>query len=392
MHLTLRYCSPVLLLAMALSVSAQGTQPAQAIVNPEGRVIKSERLTFKIEVIARKVETPWGLAFLPDGRLLVTERPGRLRTVENGKLLPDPVSGTPAVWERQDGGLFDVEVHPKYGQNGWIYLSYSEPGPNDTSMTAIVRGRIKDNKWVDQQFLFHAPPALYTASNIHYGSRFIFDSQGHLFYSIGDRGNIDDAQDLSKPAGKVHRINDDGSIPKDNPFANRSGALPSIWTYGHRNPQGLAFDPATGKMWESEHGPRGGDELNLLEPGRNYGWGVITHGVQDGITKTAQDGMEQPVVHWTPAIGPSSIVFYTGERYGGWKNNLFVSGLAGQQLRRLEIAGDKVTHQELVFTQSGRVRDLVIGPDGYFYIALQFPGARVSDSTQGVIVRLVPIP
>ena len=395
MNSTVRFCSLVVLLAAAFSPrvveSGAQAQTPPAIVDPEGRVIKTERQAFRIEVVAREVETPWSLAFLPDGRLLITERPGRLRIVANGKLLPDPVSGTPAVWERQDGGLFDVEVHPKYAQNGWLYLSYSEPGPNETSMTAIVRGRIKDNKWVDQQFLFHAPPALYTASNIHYGSRFIFDRQGHLFYSIGDRGHIDDAQDLSKPAGKVHRINDDGSIPKDNPFANRSGALPSIWTYGHRNPQGLAFDPATGKMWESEHGPRGGDELNLLEHGRNYGWGVITHGVQEGVTKTSQDGMEQPVVHWTPAIGPSSIVFYTGDRYKGWKNNLFVSGLAGQQLRRLEVAADRVTHQEVLFTQSGRVRDVAIGPDGYFYLALQFPGARVSDSTPGVIVRLVPI-
>ena len=271
MNLTVRCCSLVVLLAAAVRVAPSGSQaqPPQSFVHPENRIIKSERQTFKIEVVAREVETPWSLAFLPDGRLLVTERPGRLRIIANGKLLPDPVSGTPAVWERQDGGLFDVEVHPKYRQNGWIYLSYSEAGPNDTSMTAIVRGRIKDNKWVDQQFLFHAPPELYTASNIHYGSRFIFDRQGHLFYSIGDRGKIDDAQDLSKPAGKVHRINDDGSIPKDNPFAKRTGALPSIWTYGHRNPQGLAFDPATGKMWESEHGPRGGDELNLLEPGHN---------------------------------------------------------------------------------------------------------------------------
>jgi len=405
MNPTVGYRNPVVLLAAAFvlrmdaPVVTRAAQPEtprrqggpETIVNPDGRVIKSERQTFKIEVVAQGVETPWSLAFLPGGRLLIAERPGRLRIVENGKLLPEPVSGTPAVWERQDGGLFDVEVHPKYAQNGWIYLSYAEPGRDNGSMTAIVRGRIKDNKWVDQQFLFHAPE-LNAASNIHYGSRFIFDKQGRLFYSIGDRGNMDDAQDLSKPAGKVHRVNDDGSIPKDNPFVNRSGALPSIWTYGHRNPQGLAFDPATDKLWESEHGPRGGDELNRLEPGRNYGWGVISHGIQPGITKTAQEGMEQPVVHWTPAIGPSAIAFYTGTRYRGWKNNLFVAGLSGQQLRRLEIAGDRVTHQEVIFNQFGRVRDLIIGPDGYFYVALQSPGARFSDSTPGVVVRLIPVP
>jgi glucose/arabinose dehydrogenase len=300
------------------------------------------------------------------------------------------VAGLPAVWERQDGGLFDVEVHPKYRSNGWIYLSYSEPGPNNTSMTAIVRGRLKDHRWVDQQFVFHAKPELYTDSIIHYGSRFLFDKSGKLYYSIGDRGVLENAQDLSKPAGKVHRINDDGSIPKDNPFVKRAGALPSIWTYGHRNPQGLAFDPA-GKLWESEHGPRGGDELNRLEPGRNYGWGVISHGAQPGITLTAQEGMEQPVAFWTPAIGPSSIVFYTGARYPRWRNNLFLAALGGQRLLRLEVAGDKVTRQEAVFTEFGRVRDIVTGPDGYFYIALQLPGARLSDSTQGLIVRLVPV-
>jgi len=376
----------------AQSAATQQRAPApQPVLDPDGQVIRSERQSFRIEVLARGVETPWGLAFLPDGRLLITERPGRLRILAGGKLLSEAVAGTPAVWERQDGGLFDVEVHPRYAENGWIYLSYSEPGPNETSMTAIVRGRLRNGRWVDQQFIFHAPPELYTASNIHYGSRFLFDKQGRLFYSIGDRGKIDDAQDLSKPAGKVHRVQNDGSALKDNPFANRPGALPSIWTYGHRNPQGLAFD-AAGRMWESEHGPRGGDELNRLAPGRNYGWGVISHGIQEGITKTAQEGMEQPIVHWTPAIGPSSIVFYSGNRYPQWRNHLFVSALGGQQLRRLEVVGDSVTHQEAVFTQFGRVRDLTVGPDGYFYVALQIPGARLSDSTQGFVVRLMPVP
>jgi glucose/arabinose dehydrogenase len=363
----------------------------QAPVDPDGRVVRSERQAFRIEVVARGLETPWGLAFLPDGRLLVTERPGRIRIIAKGKLLPEAVSGTPAVWERQDGGLLDIEVHPRYARNGWIYLSYSQPGPNDTSMTAIVRGRLKGNRWVDQQFLFKPAPELFAASNIHYGSRFVFDREGRLYYSIGDRGTMSDAQDLSKPAGKVHRVNDDGSVPRDNPFVNRSGALGSIWTYGHRNPQGLAFDPATGKLWESEHGPRGGDELNLLQPGRNYGWGVITHGTQEGITRTEAPGMEQPVVWWTPSIGPNTVVFYDGNRYPGWKGNLFLAALVGQQLRRMEVAGNAVTKQEAVFEQLGRVRDVAVGPDGDFWVALQAPGARVSDSTPGLIARLVPV-
>jgi glucose/arabinose dehydrogenase len=407
------------------------------VPDPDGQVIKSEKETFKIEIVARGLETPWGLAFLPDGRLLITERPGRLRIVQKGQLLPAPVTGTPIVWERQDGGLFDVEVHPQYARNGWIYLAYSEPGPNNTappsataaaaagllpgrggpggaapagapgagappagaqtatntSNTVIVRGKINaKNEWVEQQVLFRAKPELYTANNSHFGSRFIFDSQGHLFFTIGERGQMTNAQDLSNPLGKIHRVNDDGSVPKDNPFVSKPDAVPTIWSYGHRNPQGLTWDPVTGKLWESEHGPQGGDEINIIQPGHNYGWGVITMGVQPGITKRAEEGMEQPIVYYTPTIAPSGMVFYTGTRYPAWKNSLFVGALAGQQLRRLEIAADKVTHQEVVFNQFGRVHDVIIGPDGYLYVTLQLPGRGVSDSTPGMVARLIPVP
>jgi aldose sugar dehydrogenase len=395
----------------------------QYVPDPADQIIKSEKQTFKIEVLTKELETPWGLAFLPDGRLLITERPGRLRMLQNGKLLPEGVKGLPKVWEKQDGGMFDVEVHPQYAQNGWIYLSYSEilpgwtppppapadaaaaapppaqaPGgrgrggpPDPPTMTVIMRGRInKNNEWVDQQILFRAAPEIYSSTNFHYGSRFIFDKQGHLFFTLGEKGQMLDAQDLSKATGKIHRVNDDGTTPKDNPFVNRAGAIPSIWSYGHRNPQGLAWDPVSGKLWESEHGPQGGDEINIIEPGHNYGWGVITHGIQPGITKRAQDGMEQPIVYYTPSIAPSGIAFYTGDRYPGWKNNLFVSGLGGQQLRRLEISGDTVTHQEIVFNQFGRVHDVIVGPDGYLYTTLQIPGQSLSQSTAGMVVRLMP--
>ena len=386
------------------------------IVDPDGQVITSEKQAFRMEVVARDLETPWGLAFLPDGRLLVTERPGRLRIVHNGKMLP-PVSGTPAVWERQDAGMFDVEVHPEYAKNGWIYLSYSEPQPDYTpppapagdaqgarqggrgsqtpsipSMTVVVRGRINDrNEWVDQHFIYRPSLDLYTPDNSHFGSRFIFDRAGHLFYSIGDRGVVANAQDLSNPLGKIHRVNDDGSVPKDNPFVGRQGAVPTIWSYGHRNPQGLAWDPVSGKLWSSEHGPQGGDEINIIERGRNYGWGVISHGIQIGITKRAEPGMEQPIVYYTPRIAPSGIAFYTGTRFPGWRNSLFVAALGGEQLRRLEISGDKVTHQEVVFNQFGRVHDVIQGPDGYLYVTLQTPGQQVSDSTPGRVARLVPV-
>jgi glucose/arabinose dehydrogenase len=391
------------------------------VADPDGQVIKSEKQTFKIEVIARDIETPWGLAFLPDGRLLITERPGRLRIVEKGKLLPEAVKGTPKVWEKQDGGLLDVEVHPQYAKNGWIYLSYSEtlPGyvappppaapaapttpdasqggrgrggpPDPPSMTVIIRGKInKNNEWTDQQVIFRAKPEVYSSTNAHYGSRFIFDKEGHLFYTLGEKNDPPKAQDLSSPLGKIHRVNDDGSVPKDNPFVGKENVVPTIWSYGHRNPQGLAWDPVTGKLWESEHGPQGGDEVNIIEAGHNYGWGVITMGTDPRVTERAHEGMEQPIVYYTPTIAPSGMVFYTGSRYPGWKNDLFVSALGGQQLRRLEVSGNQVTHQEQVFNQFGRVHDVVIGPDGYLYVTLQQPGQVLSQSTPGMIARLIP--
>jgi len=217
-----------------------------------------------------------------------------------------------------------------------------------------------------------------------------------LYYSLGDRGEMANAQDLSSPLGKIHRINDDGSVPDDNPFVGVDGAVPTIWSYGHRNPQGLAFDPSTGLLWESEHGPSGGDEINIIEPGKNYGWGVISMGVQRGLTRQSAPGMEQPVVYYTPSIAPSGINFYRGDRYPGWKNSLFVAGLAGQQLRRLVIEGREVVAQEVLYDQFGRTRTAVFGPDGLIYALLQNPtgsgtGMRLSAATPGIVVRLVPL-
>jgi glucose/arabinose dehydrogenase len=258
-------------------------------------------------------------------------------------------------------------------------------------MTVIVRGKISaKNEWTDQQLIFRAKPDYYTVSNAHYGSRFIFDKQGHLFYTLGEKNNMTHAQDLTDPLGKIHRVNDDGSAPKDNPFAGKPDALPTIWSYGHRNPQGLAWDPVTGNLWESEHGPQGGDEINVIEPGKNYGWGVITMGIQPGITKRSEPGMEQPAAYYTPTIAPSGIAFYTGSKYPAWKNSLFVGGLGGQQLRRLEIKGTAVAAQEVVFNQFGRVHDVIQGPDELLYVTLQLPGQSLSQSTPGMVARLVP--
>ena len=347
------------------------------------RIVKSELHTFKFESLAIGLEVVWAVEVLPDGRLLVAEKPGRLRIIENGKLLPEPVGGVPAVWSKGQGGLLDIGIHPDYATNGWIYLSYSDPGPDDSSMTVVVRGKLKDGQLVEQQTLFKAPAELYRTGPNHFGSRFVFD-KGYLFFTIGERGQKEDAQDLGRPNGKVHRIFDDGRVPDDNPFVGKAGALPTIWSYGHRNPQGLDKDPSTGALYSVEHGPRGGDELNLVEKGKNYGWPVITYGMNyDGtpITNlTAKDGMEQPVTYYVPSIAVSAIAFYTGSKFPQWKGQLFLGALAGEELRRLVIKDGKVTHQEVLFKGGGRVRDVVNGPDGYIY--LTFDGGRVA--------RLVP--
>lgn len=423
------------LIAYIRTATANLKPKPEYIADPNGQVVTSEKQTFKVEVLTRDVNTPFGLAFLPDGRLLITERNGALRVLSNSTAagrqlgrLSDPVKGTPKPHVQQDGGFLDVTVHPQYARNGWIYLSYSEvqPGytapppapagdtppapqpagggqgrgrggpPQPPSNTVIVRGKLgKNNEWVDQQVIFRSPAELYVSTGVHYGSRFIWDKEGHLFFTLGERGTMQNAQDLKNTLGKIHRINDDGTVPKDNPFVGTPGADPTVWTYGHRNPEGLAWDPVTGKLWESEHGPSGGDEINIIEKGHNYGWGVASKGQQGGITKTSEPGMDDPVVYYTPALAPAGISFYNGTRYPGWKNtSLFVGGLVGQQLRRLEISKDKVVHQEVLFTQFGRVRDIVQGPDGYFYVALQSPtgvqGVPLAAATPGMVVRLIP--
>mgnify|MGYP003937372069 CR=1 FL=1 len=347
-------------------------------------VTQSEEHAFKLEVITDELEVPWSIAFLPDGRMLVTERAGRLRVIENGKLQPKPIAGTPEVWARGQGGLMAVAVHPHYAENGWIYLAFSDPGAGDSSMTAIVRGRIRDGKWVGQEDVFRIPAALYKRGGVHFGCRMVFHD-GYLFFTHGERGTPADAQNLSRPNGKVHRIHDDGRVPDDNPFAALDGAFRSIWSYGNRNPQGLAWRPGTDELWETEHGPRGGDELNRIRGGRNYGWPAITHGMNYNGTpitdRTEQEGMEQPVIHWTPSIAVGDMAFYDGEAFSKWKANLFVTALAAQEVRRLVLDGDRVTHQEILFKGIGRVRSIAVGPDGFIYLGLEDPGR---------IVRLVP--
>jgi len=366
--------------------AAKAGREQSTFARPGARtVVKSELHAFKLETVVIGLEVPWGLDFLPDGRMLVTEKPGRLRIVENGALVPTPVTGVPAVWAQGQGWMLDVAVHPDYATNGWIYLSYSDPRPDGSAMTAIVRGKLKDGAFVDQQTIYKAPAELYRTGPNHFGSRLVFDN-GYLFFTIGERGQKDDAQEIARPNGKVHRIFDDGRVPDDNPFVGKAGALATIWSYGHRNPQGLARDPATGLLYDAEHGPRGGDELNLVQKGRNYGWPVITYGMNyDGTPMTdmtAKDGMEQPVTYWVPSIAVSSIAFYKGDKFPKWDGQLFLGALAQEELRRLVVVDGKVTHQEVLFKNVGRVRDVISGPDGYIYVS--FDGGRVA--------RLVPNP
>jgi glucose/arabinose dehydrogenase len=395
------------------------------VENPNGVVLKTEKQTVRVETVTEGVNTPFALEFLPDGRMLISERPGRLRIFANGKL-SEPVKGTPEVNAVQDGGMLDVIAHPNYAQNGWIYMAYTERqpgytppppppppaagaapagaagapqgrgrGPQVPSMTVVVRGKINaSNEWTDQQFIYRADPSLYTGSGAHFGLRFIWDREGHLFYSIGERGAIPNAQNLQSAFGKIHRVNEDGTPVKDNPFVAQAGAVPTIWSYGHRNPQGLAWHPVTGKLWESEHGPNSADEINIIERGANYGWGVATKAAQAGMVPSAP-GMIDPLVYYTPSMATAGISFYTGDRYPGWKNtSLFVGGLVGQRLERIETDGDKVVSQETIFNQFGRVRDVVQGPDGYLYIALQnptgIPGLGLASPTPGRVIRLIP--
>ncbi len=356
-------------------------QPAESIT------VKSQLHNYQLNTWVNGLTDPWSLAFLPDGRALVTEKRGRLYVVENGRLGEQPISGLPEVDSRSQAGLYDVVPHPDYARNGWIYLAYSHPQSNaegrSVSLTRIIRGRVREGAWTDQQTIYEAPVDVYpSAGGVHFGGRIAFDRAGYLYFTIGERGTMDNAQNLAVPMGKVHRLFDDGRVPPDNPFVGNSDAVRSIWSYGHRNPQGLAFHPATGVLYDVEHGPRGGDELNLVRPGRNFGWPVITYGMgYDGtaITAiTAREGMEQPAHYWVPSIAPCGINFYTGDLFPRWKNHLFVATLGTQQLHRLEVDGDRVVSEEILFKGLGRVRHVITGPDGALYVLLPNRIARLT--------------
>ncbi len=346
-----------------------------------------ETLDYKlnVEVFAEGLDVPWAIDFLDPSTALITEKPGRLRVVSKGKLLSEPVKNIPKVLNEGQGGLLDVAVDPNYNENGWIYLAFShvpdKPKKGEDrpgAMTKIVRGKIVDNTWTDEQVLFEAPHEMYKTTRHHYGCRIVFDKKGYLYFAIGERGIKEDAQNISLPNGKMHRINKDGSIPDDNPFINDPKAIKSIFSFGNRNIQGIAIHPETDEVWATEHGPMGGDELNLIKSGKNYGWPVISYGINyDGsiITElTHQQGMEQPNLYWRPSIAVCGLDFYTGDLFKKWKNKLLVGALKYEEVRLLDIEGDKVTHEEVILKGQGRVRDVQTGPDGAIYVVLNDPG------------------
>jgi aldose sugar dehydrogenase len=350
----------------------------------------TEKGKISVDVVAEGLPYPWAIDFLPDGRMIVTERSGKMRIITEGGGVSEAIQGVPDVDARGQGGLLDVAVHPGFADNRLIYWTFSEAGQGGNS-TAVARGRLSEDGTTlnEVRVIFSQKPKI--NSDKHFGSRLVFDGNGHLFVTLGERFNAktrDQAQKLDSDLGKVVRLMEDGAIPGDNPFYNKEGALPEIWSYGHRNPQAAAINPATGELWEIEHGPRGGDEINIPKAGKNYGWPVISYGVNyDGTPvgsgKQEMPGMEQPIYQWTPVIAPSGMAFYTGEFFPKWKGNLFVGGLAAQALVRLEIDGNKVTHEERLLRELGlRIRDVAQSPDGNLY--------AVTDEDDGMILKISP--
>lgn len=350
-----------------------------------GHVQPSGQTAVTVTPVATGLQHPWGLAFLPDGRMLVTERPGRLRYVSPDGKLSEPVAGVPAVHAVNQGGLLDVALDPGFASNATIYLSFAERGEGDENGTAVARARLDGMQLVDVTVIYRQQPKF--ASGHHFGSRLVFAKDGTLFVTQGDRNKLrEGVQDLSTDIGKVVRIRTDGKVPADNPFVGRVGARPEIWSYGHRNIQGAALHPASGELWTHEHGPRGGDEINVTRAGLNYGWPVITYGreyhgpaIGEG---TAKAGMEQPLHYWVPSIGPSGMAFHDGNGYPQWKGQLFVGALASKQLVRLELDSGGGVRAEERIAIGERVRDVRVGPDGALYL--------LTDEDPGRLLRVVP--
>ncbi|HBK72388.1 MAG TPA: hypothetical protein DDZ39_12165 [Flavobacteriaceae bacterium] len=345
-------------------------------------VVTSQQNHYTTELVISELDAPWGMAFLPDESILVTERAGKLILFKDK--VKTVINGLPKIKASGQGGLMDVELHPDYETNGWIYLSYaSEEGEGAGSNTAILRAKLKNNSLVEQQLIYKASPN--SKKGHHFGSRITFDKEGYLYFSIGDRGNRDEnPQDITRDGGKIYRLNDDGSIPSDNPFVDDANAKKAIYSYGHRNPQGMTIHPETGEIWTHEHGPKGGDEINIINKNKNYGWPKISYGINYDGTVLTEDtdlpGMEQPLFYWVPSIAPSGFTIVSSDKYPDWKNDLLVGSLKFQYIERLVLENNKVVKREKLFEDLGRIRSIKQAPNGFIYIGVENVG----------VVRIIP--
>lgn len=350
--------------------------------SPQKALFADSSNLFTVEKLYQELNNPWGMAWLPDGRLLVTERSGQILVFKNDKFTGEKLTGVPEVLNKGQGGLLDIKLHPNYEKNKWIYISYSKPVTGGAT-TAIMRFKLQGNQMVEKKDIFLAKP--FIPADFHFGSRIVFDKNNFLFFSVGERGTRMKVQELNNDHGKIHRIYDDGRIPADNPFAKQQGASASIWSYGHRNPQGMAYDADNDVLWAVEHGPKGGDELNLIQKAKNYGWPKTSYGINyDGTVLTEfkeMEGVENPVRYWVPSIGPCGMLLVTSDRYAGWKGNLLVSALAFRHIARVQLSANKYNTEEKLVQDIGRVRSVSQGPDGIIYAITEGPG---------LLVKLVP--
>lgn len=338
--------------------------------------IADKDLEYKAELIIADLNIPWGMDFLPDGSIIFTEKSGELYLFKDGK--KTEIKNVPEVYARGQGGLLDIKLHPDYKNNGWLYITYSSSeGEGKGGNTALIRAKLKENKLVSIEKLYKG--AINSTRGQHFGSRIVFDKNGYLYFSIGERGNRDEnPQDLTRDGGKIYRLNEDGTIPEDNPFIDVKNAKTAIYSYGHRNPQGLAIDPITGELWEHEHGPMGGDEINIVKKGKNYGWPIISYGINYNKTSftelTKKEGMEEPVFFWVPSIAPNGFVIVSSDKYPEWTGSFLVGSLKFQYLERLILKDNKVVKREKLYENIGRVRNVVQAPDGYIYMAVEGKG------------------
>ncbi len=332
-------------------------------------------LGYTVQTIYESFNNPWGMTWLPDGRMLVTEKAGEILVFKNDKFTGEKLTGVPKVFNNGQGGLLDIQIHPNYATNKWIYIAYAKPVEGGAT-TAIARFKLNGNQVTELTELFTAKP--YIDANYHFGSRIVFDKNNFMFFSVGERGTQPKVQLLDNDHGKIHRLTDDGKIPNDNPFVSQKGASGSIWTYGHRNPQGMVYDPATDRIWAAEHGPKGGDELNLIEKGKNYGWPKTSYGINyDGTILTENKelpGVENPVRYWVPSIGPCGITIVKSKLYPEWKDNILVGALAFRHVARVQLNGTKYVTEERLVDGKGRVRHVAESPDGYIYVITEGPG------------------